>query len=322
MANLYEKFEKVDEAERTYRQVAESNPNDPKACGALAAFYNKPLWKDDQGTPRSKFDQAIEILERCANLDPERRRGLPEGGHLLLGQGLPGPPAERPAEGAYADKGLEAVDKALKIKPDYFDAVIYKGLLIRVKANATTDQRQRQQYLDQAQLIQKQALELKKQQQQARKRRRGPWPPRPAAPRSSPARRAPRRVHGSPSAGCVRVRPARKALRRVVPPLSLRATPPTRRPGPLRGTGRRPGAARAGCRASGDGGRRGLARHRLGDDPDALHAGALGDVHGLHHLAVGDLPRRPSRTSSCRPGSGRCPSAGCPARPWSPPGSC
>ena len=37
---------------------------------------------------------------------------------------------------AYADKGLDAVDKALGLKPDYFEAVIYKGLLYRVKARS------------------------------------------------------------------------------------------------------------------------------------------------------------------------------------------
>src|SRR4051794_41133011 len=64
MANLYEKFGKVPEAEKTYRQVADQNPTDPKACGALASFYNKPLWDG-----KSKFDEAISILQRCAGLD-------------------------------------------------------------------------------------------------------------------------------------------------------------------------------------------------------------------------------------------------------------
>jgi tetratricopeptide (TPR) repeat protein len=167
MANLYEKFEKVDDAERTYRQVAESNPNDPKACGALAAFYNKPLWKDDQGTPRSKFEQAIEILERCANLDQNDATGYQKVATFYWDKAYRDPLLSDQQKNAYADKGLEAVEKALKIKPDYADALIYKGLLIRVKANSTTDQRQRQQYLEQAQLIQKQALDLKKQQQLA-----------------------------------------------------------------------------------------------------------------------------------------------------------
>jgi tetratricopeptide (TPR) repeat protein len=166
-ANLYEKFEKVDDAEKTYRQVAESHPKDTKACGALAAFYNKPLWKDDQGTPRSKFEQAISILERCATLDPNDHTGFQKVATFYWDKAYRDPLLNDQQKIAYAEKGLESVDKALKIKPDYADALIYKGLLLRVKANATTDQRLRAQLLEQAQLIQKQAMELKKQQQQA-----------------------------------------------------------------------------------------------------------------------------------------------------------
>ena len=70
MANLYEKFGKIEDAERTYKQIADANPNDAKACGALAAFYNKPLWDG-----LSKFDQAISILEKCATLDPNDPSG-------------------------------------------------------------------------------------------------------------------------------------------------------------------------------------------------------------------------------------------------------
>jgi len=73
MANLYEKFEKVDDAERMYKQIAEQNPTDPKACGALAGFYNKPLWKDETGAARSKFTDAVTILDKCAQLAPTIR---------------------------------------------------------------------------------------------------------------------------------------------------------------------------------------------------------------------------------------------------------
>ena len=67
MANLYEKFEKVDDAERTYKQVAESNPNDAKACGALAALLQQaPLEGRAGDAPARSSTQAIAILERCA----------------------------------------------------------------------------------------------------------------------------------------------------------------------------------------------------------------------------------------------------------------
>src|SRR6266705_925354 len=61
-----------------YKKVSELKPKDTKACGALAAFYHKPLWDEQgniwvegsKGPRRAKFDLAIATLERCASLDP------------------------------------------------------------------------------------------------------------------------------------------------------------------------------------------------------------------------------------------------------------
>lgn len=159
MANLFEKFGKVAEAEETYRKVADANPQDTKACGALAAFYNKPLWDG-----RSKFDEAIAILERCANLDPNDPAGHQKVATFYWDKAYRDPLLSDAQKNDYADRGLEAVDRALKLKPDYFDAIIFKGLLYRVKAGVSTNPREKQDYLDKAVTYQKQGLELKKEQ--------------------------------------------------------------------------------------------------------------------------------------------------------------
>jgi len=159
MANLYEKFNRVPEAEELYKKIAEMNPNDPKACGALAAFYNKPLWEG-----RAKFEEAIATLERCASLAPDDPGGYQKIAGFYWDKAYRDPLASDEQKNQYADKGLENIDKALKIKPDYFEAIIYKGLLYRVKAGTTKNPRERQQYLDEAQTLQKQGLELRKQQ--------------------------------------------------------------------------------------------------------------------------------------------------------------
>ncbi|PYQ46858.1 MAG: hypothetical protein DMF78_25245 [Acidobacteria bacterium] len=172
LAGLYEKFEKVPEAEEVYKKVAEQNAKDPKACGALAAFYNKANW-DDKGNPwvagsdkprLSKFDQAIAVLEKCAAIDPSDASGYQKVASYYWDKAYRDPLLSDEQKNAYADKGLQNVDKALQLKPDYFDAVIYKGLLYRVKASATNDRRQKAEFLEKAQELQKQGLELKKQQ--------------------------------------------------------------------------------------------------------------------------------------------------------------
>jgi tetratricopeptide (TPR) repeat protein len=162
MANLLEKFARVDQAEELYKKIREINPNDQKACEAVAAFYNKPLWEG-----RSKFDQAIEVLQHCASLNPSNAAGYQMVATFYWDKAYRDPMLTDEQKRQYADKGMEFVDKALSIKPDYFEAVIYKGLLFRVKATVEQNPRLRAQYLEQASLMQKQGLELKKQQQQA-----------------------------------------------------------------------------------------------------------------------------------------------------------
>ncbi len=159
MANLFEKFEKVDKAEETYKKVVEVNPSDAKACGALAGFFNKPLWEG-----KSKFDQAIETLQRCATIDPQDPSGFYKVSVFFWDKAYRDPLINDQQKDEYADKGLEAVDKALAIKPDYVDGLVYKGLLLRVKAQVAKNERLRQQYLDQAQTLAKQAKELRLQQ--------------------------------------------------------------------------------------------------------------------------------------------------------------
>jgi tetratricopeptide (TPR) repeat protein len=162
VANLHEKFNQISEAEATYRKVTELNPSDAKACAALAAFYNKPLWDG-----KSRFDEAITTLERCANLDPNDPSGHFKVATFFWDKAFRDPLINDDQKGDYADKGLGAVDTALKIKPDYWEAIVYKGLLYRVKATVAKNPRERAELLDQAATLQKMALDLRKQQQAA-----------------------------------------------------------------------------------------------------------------------------------------------------------
>jgi tetratricopeptide (TPR) repeat protein len=164
MANLYEKFDKVDKAEETYKKAVEVNANDPKACAALAGYYNKPLWDG-----KSRFEDAITTLQRCATIDPNDATGFYKVAVFYWDKAFRDPMLNDKQKDSYADKGLEAVDKALSIKPDYVDGLVYKGLLLRVKAQVTNNPRLRAEYLDTATTLAKQAKELRSQQGPAAK---------------------------------------------------------------------------------------------------------------------------------------------------------
>ncbi len=174
IANLYEKFGKVDDAEKTYKRITELHAQDPKACSALAGFYNKALW-DDQGVVfdeatskggrRSKFDVAIDTLERCATLDAKDPAGYFKVATFYWDKAYRDPLVTEEQKAAYSVKGLDAVEKALEIKPDYWEAIVYKGLLYRVKAQISKSPTERAQFLEQAAALTKRAMDIKKQQQ-------------------------------------------------------------------------------------------------------------------------------------------------------------
>lgn len=174
MANLYEKFNKVTEAEAAYRKATEVAPTDVKACGALAGFYNKTLW-DDKGVPLpagstvsgvGRFDDAVGQLKKCAELDPKDPKGYYTVATFYWDQAYRGKNMTDPRKKMLADAGMEYVDKALEIKNDFVEALIYKGLLLREQAKVATNPAVRNGLVEQALALQKRAVDLKKQQEQ------------------------------------------------------------------------------------------------------------------------------------------------------------
>lgn len=170
MANLYEKFGKVPEAEEAYKKAFAVAPKDPKACGALAGFYNKPLW-DDKGVPvedgmsgQSRFVNAVDQLKVCAELDPSDPKGFYTVATYYWDQVYRAPNLDPKDKKTLTDEGMEFVNKALAIKSDFVEALVYKGLLLREEAKLTTNPATRNSLLEEAQLLQKRATDLKKEQ--------------------------------------------------------------------------------------------------------------------------------------------------------------
>ena len=69
----------------------------------------------------------------------------------------------KPAQQAdnYLNKGMEAVDKALELRPDYFEALTYKNLILRQQASKVEKNPAKQQeLLRQADKYQKKAIDI------------------------------------------------------------------------------------------------------------------------------------------------------------------
>jgi tetratricopeptide (TPR) repeat protein len=61
----------------------------------------------------------------------------------------------------FVELGLKSVDKAVKMQPEYFDAMVYYNLLYREKAKLQTDEKVKQEYFDKADEWRNKALALR-----------------------------------------------------------------------------------------------------------------------------------------------------------------
>jgi TonB family protein len=193
LAKLQEDRGAFDEAELTLTRARGAAPSSKEAALASMGLYNR----------KGDFTKTIEMLELVEHIDPTD----PAAPHMtatfywekafrdhrLL-------PAEKYK---YVLDGVAATDRALAIKPDYMEALTYKNLLLRMRAELETDAVQKQQLIAEADALRARAIELNKQRAAinggGQSVALGPMPPPPPPPPAPPypAPSAPVRVGGN-----------------------------------------------------------------------------------------------------------------------------
>ncbi len=152
LARLYEDAGVYDEAERMFQAAKAAKPNDPSVYTSLAAFYNR----------QGKFDKTIDALEQRAQKESNNPEAWQTIAVYYQDEARKDSRLKDNEKREYIGKGLEAVDKALTIKPDYADAMTYKGLLLRLQANLEKDPAKQQDLLKKAKDLQDQSDEMRK----------------------------------------------------------------------------------------------------------------------------------------------------------------
>lgn len=157
LANIYEQNGDYDKAEEQFLKAKEMKPNDATVYTTLAAFY------DRQG----EFDKTINALNERAQHEPNN----PEAHHVIAtyywNEAYKNFKLKDADKIKYIQAGLAEVDKALALKPDYFEALTYKNLLLRSEALVEKDPAKQQALLKQADQLRDKAQELQKQKQAA-----------------------------------------------------------------------------------------------------------------------------------------------------------
>lgn len=149
LATAQEQRGATEEAEATWIAAKKAGTT-PDLLKKIALFYSRA----------GNFDRAVATLEESATLTPNDPAAL----HLIasfyqekVSKDRALPEAQR---WKYVLQGISAADRALAIKPDYTEAMVYKGILLREQANLEQDPGQRKVLIDEADRLRNHAIEL------------------------------------------------------------------------------------------------------------------------------------------------------------------
>ena len=99
------------------------------------------------------------MLEECVALTPTDPAGYQKIATFYWEKGYRDSSLSNDQRDQLADKGLIAANKALELDPTYSASMIYKGLLLRLKASTTADPAKRRELLEEAVALQRAAVD-------------------------------------------------------------------------------------------------------------------------------------------------------------------
>jgi tetratricopeptide (TPR) repeat protein len=152
LAKIYEDAGAYDEAEKMLVLAKAAKPSDPAVYMTLAGYYNR----------QGQFDKTIEALEERAAKEPNNPEAFYTIATYYWDEAYRDFKLKEAEKKTFVQKGIEAIDHALQIKPDYMEALVYKNLLLRLEANLEKDPKKQSDLLKEADRLRDKAQELRK----------------------------------------------------------------------------------------------------------------------------------------------------------------
>ena len=157
LVRIYEEAGKVDDAEEIVKQAQAAAPDKIEVWSQAAQFYNR----------KGEFDRAMESFSRMTAIEPNNPQNFYQMA-VYYEEKVRKDFTLKPAQKVdYLDKGMEAVDKALALKADYFEALTYKNLLYRQQALLEKNPARQKELLGKADEFQKKAIDVRNAQTKA-----------------------------------------------------------------------------------------------------------------------------------------------------------
>ena len=152
IGKLYEDQGRYEEAEAKFKKAVEVRPNDPLGYMFLAGFYNR------QGNQ----EKTMEAWENRARVEPNN----PEAHHMiayfLYERAFKDYRLSADTKKAMLARSIEADNEALRLNPDYVEALTIKNIVLRMQANAEKDPKKQKALIEEADRLRNRALEVQK----------------------------------------------------------------------------------------------------------------------------------------------------------------
>ncbi len=161
LVTTYMNGQKYDEAIDYFKGFMETHPNDAQAVATIAMLYAR----------KGDFENSMEWQKKRAELEPTNADVFYTMGVTCWDKSYHTvPEAMTPDKRReIIDFGMQQLQKALQLKPDYYEAMFYINLLYREQAKLETDPKKRDELVAKAVEWQQKGLELRKKVQAAQR---------------------------------------------------------------------------------------------------------------------------------------------------------
>jgi protein TonB len=151
LARLREQRGAIADAEATLLAMRSALPGRSESYRALAGLQHRT----------GQFDSAINTLEQAASLSPTDPTGYQILATFFYEKAARDATLVPVEKMSYLRQGITAAHRALAANPEYVDALIYKGLLLRTLAGLEPDTAERRTLLKEADALRARALALR-----------------------------------------------------------------------------------------------------------------------------------------------------------------
>ncbi|HEX6096432.1 MAG TPA: tetratricopeptide repeat protein [Thermoanaerobaculia bacterium] len=152
LINLYLNADRITEAINYFREWLKTHPADIEAVRSIATLYAK----------QGNFAESLNWYEKITLLDSKNPEAFYTYGVVCYEKIAKNPPQDTAERLAIIARGKGALERAIAMRKDYFEAMVYLSLLYRQQAPLETDPARQQQLIAEADRIRNEAIAIVK----------------------------------------------------------------------------------------------------------------------------------------------------------------